>query len=111
MQKGLCISHAFEHGIVVDSHETSCTAGSLSGAVVSVCVQPLDVVRTRLQADAAKGISRSTAGAFRVLVKEQGIRYASRGLAPHASTFLQAAQKADGNIIDAEASGGAHLPL
>lgn len=50
-------------------------AGSFSGAVVSVCVQPLDVVRTRLQADAAKGISRSTAGAFRVLVQEQGVRY------------------------------------
>ena len=49
-------------------------AGYFSGAVVSVCVQPLDVVRTRLQADAAKGISRSTADAFRVLVKEQGVR-------------------------------------
>lgn len=42
---------------------------------MSVCVQPLDVVRTRLQADAAKGISRSTVGAFRVLVQEQGVRY------------------------------------
>ena len=49
-------------------------AGSFSGAVVSVCVQPLDVVRTRLQADAAKGSSRSTTGAFRVLVQEQGVR-------------------------------------
>ena len=44
---------------------------------MSVCVQPLDVVRTRLQADAAKGISRSTAGAFRVLVQEQGVRSSS----------------------------------
>lgn len=60
---------------VHDSDKYRARAGSFSGAVVSVCVQPLDVVRTRLQADAAKGISRSTAGAFRVLVKEQGVRY------------------------------------
>ena len=57
--------------------QITCCAGSFSGAVVSACVQPLDVIRTRLQADAAKGISRSTAGAFRVLVKEQGVRYMS----------------------------------
>ncbi|DBB10115.1 TPA: hypothetical protein ACH3X3_001699 [Trebouxia sp. C0006] len=60
----------------------SVLSGSFSGAVVSVCVQPLDVVRTRLQADAAKGISRSTAGAFRVLVKEQGVRGLWRGTSP-----------------------------
>lgn len=60
----------------------SVLSGSFSGAVVSVCVQPLDVVRTRLQADAAKGISRSTAGVFRVLVKEQGVRGLWRGTSP-----------------------------
>ncbi|KAL3157456.1 hypothetical protein ABBQ32_011922 [Trebouxia sp. C0010 RCD-2024] len=60
----------------------SVLSGSFSGAVVSVCVQPLDVVRTRLQADAAKGISRSTAGAFRVLVKEHGVRGLWRGTSP-----------------------------
>lgn len=60
----------------------SVLSGSFSGAVVSACVQPLDVIRTRLQADAAKGISRSTAGAFRVLVKEQGVRGLWRGTSP-----------------------------
>ncbi|DBA86103.1 TPA: hypothetical protein ACH3X1_005622 [Trebouxia sp. C0004] len=60
----------------------SVLSGSFSGAVVSVCVQPLDVVRTRLQADAAKGISRSTTGAFRVLIKEQGVRGLWRGTSP-----------------------------
>jgi solute carrier family 25 protein 38 len=36
----------------------SALSGALSGALISACVQPLDVLRTRMQADASKGVFR-----------------------------------------------------
>ena len=50
------------------------TAGSLSGAVISVCVQPLDVVRTRMQADATRNALGTTLGTFRDIISEGGVR-------------------------------------
>jgi hypothetical protein len=37
------------------------------------CVQPFDVVRTRMQADSMNGLMRSMLPTFRVIVKEQGV--------------------------------------
>jgi hypothetical protein len=45
-------------------------SGSLSGALVSACVQPLDVVRTRMQADMAHGIVRSTMHTMQTILSE-----------------------------------------
>eukprot|EP01025_Chloroclados_australasicus_P005639 TRINITY_DN11745_c0_g1_i2.p2 TRINITY_DN11745_c0_g1~~TRINITY_DN11745_c0_g1_i2.p2 ORF type:complete len:319 (+),score=17.90 TRINITY_DN11745_c0_g1_i2:57-959(+) len=59
---------------VVPSKLTSLVSGALSGAVVGAIVQPLDVVRTRLQADKAVGISRSLVGAVKACIKDGGVR-------------------------------------
>lgn len=49
--------------------------GSVSGAIISTCVQPLDVVRTRMQADATKNAFSGMLGTFRSIVSEEGVRY------------------------------------
>lgn len=46
----------------------------MSGALISACVQPLDVLRTRMQGDAAQGASRSTLATLQLVVKQYGIR-------------------------------------
>lgn len=48
----------------------SIVSGAVSGVFVSAVVQPLDVVRTRMQADVAKGVFLSTARTFRTVVAE-----------------------------------------
>jgi solute carrier family 25 protein 38 len=48
----------------------------MSGALISACVQPLDVLRTRMQGDAAQGASRGTLATLRLVVKESGLRRA-----------------------------------
>ena len=48
----------------------SLVSGSLSGALVSACVQPLDVIRTRMQADMLQGVMRGTLGTMRTIVGE-----------------------------------------
>ena len=50
-------------------------AGSISGAVISSCVQPLDVLRTRIQGDAAQGVSRTTLETLRLVLKQDGLRH------------------------------------
>jgi solute carrier family 25 protein 38 len=45
----------------------SIVSGSTSGAIVSACVQPLDVLRTRMQAEAAKGNFLSTMQTLRTV--------------------------------------------
>lgn len=50
----------------------SVVSGALSGAVVSSCVQPLDVIRTKMQADSARGIARSTAQTISLISREGG---------------------------------------
>jgi len=47
----------------------------LSGAAVSACVQPLDVIRTRMQADATRNALSGAVGTFRKIVSEEGVRY------------------------------------
>ena len=46
----------------------------MSGALISACVQPLDVLRTRMQGDAAQGASRTTLATLHLVVKQYGIR-------------------------------------
>jgi len=49
-------------------------AGAMAGAVVSACVQPLDVLRTRMQADAAAGRLQGSVSTLRMLLREAGTR-------------------------------------
>lgn len=57
--------------------------GCISGALVSVCVQPLDVLRTQMQADAAAGLARSTLATARgVLAGPAGLAGLWRGTGP-----------------------------
>ncbi|KAF8056445.1 Slc25a38 [Scenedesmus sp. PABB004] len=60
----------------------SAVSGALSGAAISACVQPLDVLRTRMQADAALGTSRGVAATLRVVLSEAGVRGLWRGTGP-----------------------------
>ena len=61
----------------------SAIAGGASGALISACVQPLDVLRTRLQAEAALGqASRSAAAVLRGIVASEGARGLWRGTGP-----------------------------
>ena len=48
--------------------------GCVAGAMVSVCVQPLDVLRTRMQADAAAGRLQSTVRTLKAVLESQGTR-------------------------------------
>ena len=50
----------------------SVVSGALSGALVSSCVQPLDVLRTKMQADSACGIQRTTTNTIALLYREGG---------------------------------------
>ncbi|KAK9811684.1 hypothetical protein WJX72_008322 [[Myrmecia] bisecta] len=61
---------------------SSVVSGFLSGALVSVCVQPLDVVRTRMQGEAAAGLSRGPVATFRTILSESGPRGFWRGTSP-----------------------------
>lgn len=61
----------------------SAMSGSVSGAFVSACVQPLDVIRTRMQADSARGASNvSTVRTFQAILKGGGVRDFWRGTQP-----------------------------
>jgi len=48
--------------------------GCVAGAMVSVCMQPLDVLRTRMQADAAAGRLQSTVRTLRAVLESQGAK-------------------------------------
>ena len=65
-----------------DRRTVSVFSGALSGAVVSACIQPLDVIRTRMQADAACGTILSTPQAARTILKERGLLGLWRGTQP-----------------------------
>jgi solute carrier family 25, member 38 len=61
----------------------SAIAGGAAGAFISACVQPLDVLRTRLQAEAALGqATRSAAAVLRGIVASEGARGLWRGTGP-----------------------------
>lgn len=68
--------------MVKKSKLASVVSGSVSGAVVSACVQPLDVLRTRMQADSAAGVLRSTAETATLIMREGGLRAMWRGTQP-----------------------------
>ncbi|KAK9836381.1 hypothetical protein WJX84_000438, partial [Apatococcus fuscideae] len=57
-------------------------SGLLSGAVVSVSLQPFDVVRTRMQGDAANSIMQGSWQTFRTVIAESGPRGLWRGTSP-----------------------------
>ena len=67
------------------SRAASALSGSLSGALVSACVQPLDVVRTRMQADVGRGIFRSTLQTMHTVVAEVGAMPVGSGAGEDAS--------------------------
>lgn len=54
------------------SRLVSAMSGSLSGACVSAIVQPLDVVRTRMQVDVNRGVHVSAWGTLRTITQEVG---------------------------------------
>ena len=65
------------------SKAASALSGSLSGAFVSACVQPLDVIRTRMQADSAQGLLHvTTPKTIRRIVEGNGIRALWQGTQP-----------------------------
>ncbi|EFN55963.1 hypothetical protein CHLNCDRAFT_145279 [Chlorella variabilis] len=64
------------------SKTASVVSGSLSGAVVSACVQPLDVIRTRMQADMAHGVVRNTLHTMQTIMAEGGVRTLWKGTQP-----------------------------
>jgi solute carrier family 25, member 38 len=57
----------------------SAASGALSGALVSVTLQPFDVVRTRMQADATAGAARSLLRTIRSVTDDGGVRNLWRG--------------------------------
>ncbi|PNH03445.1 Solute carrier family 25 member 38 [Tetrabaena socialis] len=59
----------------------SALSGAISGSLISACVQPLDVVRTKMQADAARGLVRGTLATAGVVMTEQAAMH-SHGAAP-----------------------------
>lgn len=60
----------------------SVVSGSMSGALVSACVQPLDVVRTRMQADVAHGTFMSSARTVQAIMQHGGLRAMWQGTQP-----------------------------
>ena len=60
----------------------SVLSGSASGALVSACVQPLDVLRTRMQADSARGALQSTFNTIHTITSEGGVSALWRGTQP-----------------------------
>lgn len=46
------------------------------------CLQPFDVLRTRMQADAATGVTRNTADTLKLVLHEYGVRGLWRGTGP-----------------------------
>lgn len=75
-------SNRKKDGIRRKSKTASVVSGALSGALVSACVQPLDVLRTRMQADSAAGALKSTAETAVSIVKGGGVRALWQGTQP-----------------------------
>lgn len=57
-------------------------AGAASGFLAGVVVCPLDVVKTRLQAQGPHSRYQGFQGAFKTIIKEEGIRGLYRGVVP-----------------------------
>ncbi|KAK9908427.1 hypothetical protein WJX75_007684 [Coccomyxa subellipsoidea] len=76
-QEGSKYKHGSKQGTVA-----AALSGSFSGAVISTCVQPLDVVRTRMQADATKNAFSGMLGTFQTIISDGGVRALWRGTGP-----------------------------
>ena len=57
-----------------DEHQGLVNAGLAVGSFVSVLVQPLDVIRTRIQADAAKKVAAASWHTTKSIYGEHGLR-------------------------------------
>lgn len=62
--------------------------GTISGALGATCVYPLQVVRTRMQAERAR---TSMSGVFRRTISEEGYRALYKGLLPNLLKVVPAA--------------------
>ncbi|CAK0784193.1 hypothetical protein CVIRNUC_007397 [Coccomyxa viridis] len=69
-------------GYAAEGFISAALSGSLSGAAISACVQPLDVIRTRMQADATKNALSGAMGTFRKIVAQDGVRSLWNGTGP-----------------------------
>ncbi|KAG2447851.1 hypothetical protein HYH02_007307 [Chlamydomonas schloesseri] len=94
----------------------SALSGAISGSLISACVQPLDVVRTKMQADAARGIVRSTLATARVVLTEQGLRGFWAGTGPSvirvglgAGLHFVLLEQIRAALTTTTAEGGSHL--
>ncbi|GMH36124.1 hypothetical protein BSKO_03992 [Bryopsis sp. KO-2023] len=65
-----------------NSRLASALSGSAAGAFVSTCIQPLDVVRTRMQGDAVKGLLRGPIATAKLVHGEAGLRGLWQGTGP-----------------------------
>ncbi|KAG2430125.1 hypothetical protein HXX76_010224 [Chlamydomonas incerta] len=94
----------------------SALSGSISGSLISACVQPLDVVRTKMQADAARGVVRGTLATARVVLTEQGVRGFWAGTGPSvirvglgAGLHFVLLEQIRAVLTTTTADGGSHL--
>lgn len=78
----LAASIVRQHAVLWHAHQSPVQAHNQVPQGLHVCsivVQPFDVVRTRMQAEAFTGIFRSTPATFRILLAENGMRGLWRG--------------------------------
>lgn len=68
-----------DRDVQLKSRLASVASGVITGSLVSVVVQPFDVIRTRMQADAASQALRATISTAINIVKQEGTRGLWRG--------------------------------
>eukprot|EP00892_Ulva_mutabilis_P001405 jgi/Ulvmu1/11265/UM073_0037.1 len=66
-------------GGIMHKRLAAAASGALSGTLIGVTVQPFDVVRTRMQADAISGTFRSSIQTLKIIVAENGVKGLWRG--------------------------------
>jgi hypothetical protein len=71
-------------------HSALLLAGIASGAAAAVLTQPLDTVKTRMQAKLASPVYGSAASAFRTMWAEGGVRTLWAGLLPRGGRIVLA---------------------
>lgn len=84
----IAIKEPGKAGVLAPSATVSPTvkavAGSLGGLVEAVCLQPIDVIKTRLQLDNS-GRYNGIAGCARTITAEEGVSALYKGLTPFAA--------------------------
>lgn len=81
--KKTALTNAQAQGVTV-SPVVKAVAGSLGGLVESVCLQPIDVIKTRLQLDHS-GRYNGVVGCGRTIAAEEGVGALWKGLTPFAT--------------------------